>query len=116
VRLSSKPTRTGDIVKIRGALVNLGNLKEEFDRMNGIDEYQIVVASENPSDPFSMDELVIRLAPAQGRASDMSDVMVEEVKRLTNLRPRIELVERDKIYDPTSPAKPKRIVDQRLAR
>ncbi len=116
VRLSSKPVRTGDIIKVRGALVNLGNLKEEFDRMPGIDEYQIVVTSQDPNDPFSMDELVVRLAPSQGQGAAISDRMIDEVKRLTNLRPKIELVARDAIYDPTMPAKPKRIVDLRQAR
>ena len=116
VRLSSKTVRTGDIVKIRGALVNLGNLKEEFDRMAGIDEYQIVVTSEEPSDPFSMDELIIRLAPTVGTGLDMTQRVVDDVKRLTNLRPKVELVERDVIYDPTIQGKPKRIVDLRRAR
>ncbi len=116
VRLSSKPVRTGDIVKVRGALVNLGNLKEEFDRMAGVDEYQIVVTSQDPSDPFSMDELVIRLAPTASADFDVTQRVTEEVKRLTNLRPQIEIVDRDAIYDPTAPAKPKRIVDLRHAR
>jgi len=43
VRLSSTPVRTGDIVKIKGALVNLGNLKESLDAAREVDEYQIVV-------------------------------------------------------------------------
>lgn len=116
VRLSSRPVRTGDIIKIKGALVNLGNLKEEFDRMPGVDEYQIVVTSQDPSDPFSMDDLVIRLAPSADALDGIAARMAEEVTRLTNLRPTVELVERDQIYDPTSPAKPKRIVDLRRAR
>ncbi|MBL0934675.1 MAG: phenylacetate--CoA ligase family protein [Rhizobiaceae bacterium] len=116
VRLSSRPVRTGDIIKIKGALVNLGNLKEEFDRMPGVDEYQIVVTSQDPSDPFSMDDLVIRLAPSADARDGIAARMAEEVTRLTNLRPTVELVERDQIYDPTSPAKPKRIVDLRQAR
>lgn len=116
VRLSSRPVRTGDIIKIKGALVNLGNLKEEFDRMPGVDEYQIVVTSQDPSDPFSMDDLVIRLAPSADALDGIAARMAEEVTRLTNLRPTVELVERDQIYDPTSPAKPKRIVDLRQAR
>ena len=66
------------------ALVNLGNLKEEFDRMAGIDEYQIVVTSEEPSDPFSMDELIIRLAPTVGTGLDMTQRVIDDVKRLTN--------------------------------
>jgi len=116
VRLSSRPVRTGDIIKIKGALVNLGNLKEEFDRMPGVDEYQIVVTSQDPSDPFSMDDLVIRLAPSADALDGIARRMAEEVTRLTNLRPTVELVQRDQIYDPTSPAKPKRIVDLRQAR
>ena len=116
VRLSSKPVRTGDILKIRGALVNLGNLREEFDRMQGLDEYQIVVTSQNPSDPFSMDELVLHLAPSAGFRDRIVAVVADEVLRLTNLRPKIELFDRDAIYDPTTGAKPKRIVDLRTER
>lgn len=116
VRLSSKPVRTGDILKIRGVLVNLGLLKEEFDRMRGLDEYQIVVTSQDPSDPFSMDELVVKLAPAPGHSDQIGTQVLDDVKRLTNLRPTLEFVERDAIYDPTGGAKPKRIVDLRPAR
>lgn len=116
VRLSSKPVRTGDILKIRGVLVNLGHLKEEFDRMQGLDEYQIVVTSQDPSDPFSMDELVVKLAPAAGQTEQIWTQVMEDVRRLTNLRPTLEIVERDTIYDPTGGAKPRRIVDLRPAR
>ncbi|MBL8589524.1 MAG: hypothetical protein JNK46_13405, partial [Methylobacteriaceae bacterium] len=116
VRLSSKPVRTGDILKIRGVLVNLGLLKEEFDRMPGLDEYQIVVAPQDPADPFSMDELVVKLAPACGQTDQIGAQVLEDVRRLTNLRPRLEIVGRDAIYDPTGGGKPKRIVDARPAR
>lgn len=116
VRLSSKPVRTGDIVKIRGALVNLGNLREQFDRMQELDEYQIVVTSQNPSDPFSIDELILKLAPSPGARDHMAATVEDEVLRFTNLRPKIEIVDRDDIYDPTTGAKPKRIVDLRAER
>ena len=88
-RISSNPVRSGDIVKIKGALVNLGNLKSEFDRKQEIDEYQIVVRPEDPTDQFSMDELVIRLAPAKGSGGDIGEQIAAEVTRLTNLRPRM---------------------------
>lgn len=113
VRLSSDPVRTGDIIKIRGAMVNLGNLKEEFDRNRDVDEYQIVVRPENPSDPFSMDELVLRIAPGQGTPADLGARIAAEVTRLTNLRPQVEIVGRDEIYDPITANKPRRIVDAR---
>jgi phenylacetate-coenzyme A ligase PaaK-like adenylate-forming protein len=116
VRLSSTPVRTGDILKIKGALVNLGNLKEELDRRSGLDEYQIVVQSQDAEDPFSMDELVIRLAPASGSDNAFVDGVVADVTRLTNLRPRVEITARDEIFDPASQSKPRRIVDLRKPR
>lgn len=84
--------------------------------MQGLDEYQIVVTSQNPSDPFSMDELVLHLAPSAGFRDRIVAVVADEVLRLTNLRPKIELFDRDAIYDPTTGAKPKRIVDLRTER
>jgi phenylacetate-CoA ligase len=116
VRMSSSPVRTGDIIKIRGALVNLGNLKEAFDSDQDIDEYQIVVRPENAADAFSMDEFVIRIAPGKGTPHLLGERVAAEVTRLTNLRPRIEIVDRDEIYDPTTANKPRRIVDARPPR
>lgn len=116
VRLSSDPVRTGDIIKIRGALVNLGNLKEQFDRNRDVDEYQIVVRPQDAADPFSMDELVLRIAPGLGTPPDLGEQIAADVQRLTNLRPLIELVARDEIYDPITAAKPRRIVDARPPR
>ena len=116
VRMSSAPVRAGDIVKIRGALVNLGNLKSEFDRRQDIDEYQIVIRPQDASDAFSMDELVIRLAPSQGSADGVAEQVAAEVMRLTNLRPRIEIAHRDEIFDPMTASKPRRILDARPPR
>jgi phenylacetate-CoA ligase len=115
VRMSSTPVRSGDIIKIRGALVNLGNLKSTFDSRRDIDEYQIVVRPQDAADPFSMDELVIRLAPANGVVG-IGEQVAAEVQRLTNLRPLVEIVGRDEIYDPITASKPRRIVDARPAR
>lgn len=113
VRLSSKPVRTGDIIKIKGALVNLGNLKAELDKIAELEEYQIVVTSESATDPFSPDVLKVRLAPVAGKAEEIGPEIAGLVTRLTNLRPEIEIAKRDEIFDPVAMAKPKRIVDLR---
>ncbi len=113
VRLSSKPVRTGDIIKIKGALVNLGNLKAELDKIAELEEYQIVVASESATDPFSPDVLKVRLAPVVGKDDGIGSEIAALVTRLTNLRPDIEIAKRDEIFDPVAMAKPKRIVDLR---
>lgn len=116
VRLSSKPVRTGDIIKIKGALVNLGNLKSELDRVPGLEEYQIVVGSEAPDDPFSPDVLSVRIAPREGAEQGMSETVAGIVVRLSNLRPVIDVVPRDAIFDPVTMPKPRRIVDTRKPR
>lgn len=116
VRLSSQPVRTGDIVKIKGALVNLGNLKTELDRVPDLEEYQVVVTRQDPDDPFSPDELVLRYAPQSGAGDHLAHDLPALVTRLTNLRPRLELARRDDIFDPTTMAKPPRIVDRRIQR
>ena len=36
-RLTSQPTRTGSLLKVKGALVNLQNLSEELDRLAALD-------------------------------------------------------------------------------
>ncbi|SEQ49120.1 phenylacetate-CoA ligase [Devosia sp. YR412] len=113
VRLSSKPVRTGDIIKIKGALVNLGNLKAELDKIPELEEYQIVVTSESATDPFSPDVLKVRLAPVEGKGEGIGTDIAGLVTKLTNLRPEIEIAKRDEIFDPVAMAKPKRIVDLR---
>lgn len=116
VRLSSNPVRTGDIIKIRGVLVNLGNLKDEFDRMEGVEEYQIVIRPDDEADTYSKEELVLRLS-LSGKEDDLRlEAVREKVKRLTNLVPAIELVDRNEIFDPVTMTKAKRIVDLRRAR
>src|SRR5690606_27581324 len=42
-RITSQPVRTGDIVKIKGTLVNLQTLKDSLETLSELVEYQIVV-------------------------------------------------------------------------
>ncbi len=112
-RITSQPVRSGDIVKIKGTLVNLQNLKERLDRFHALDEYQIVVQPIDSRDPFSMDELIIRIAVSPEEASNVSTRVTEEATKLIHVRPRIETVARDDIYDPLVAAKPKRVLDLR---
>jgi len=115
-RISSQPVRAGDIVKIKGTLVNLQNLKDELERLPAVEEYQIVVRPLGASDPFSMDELVIRLAVPADAVEAASAEVAERATQTAHVRPRIEIVERNDIFDPLSGAKPRRVVDLRPAR
>lgn len=114
-RITSQPVRVGDIVKIKGTLVNLQNLKDRLDRHHELREYQIVVQPSDAADPFSMDELLIRIA-ADGDREAIAGRIAEEALGAAHVRPRIAFVDADEIYDPITAAKPRRVVDLRPPR
>lgn len=115
-RIISQPVRSGDIVKIKGALVNLQVLKDRLDHLPSLDEYQIVVQPSDKNDPFSMDELLIKIAAQPHMHEALSASVLSEVAKIMLVRPRIEIVDRDEIYDPLTTTKPKRVVDLRPPR
>ena len=112
-RLVTQPARTGDLVKIKGMLVNLDLLQEELDAVRGLEEYQIVIQKSDPADPFSMDELVLRLAANDGAAQAVAREGAERTAAAAQVQPRLEIVRRDEIFDPTKSPKLQRIVDRR---
>jgi phenylacetate-CoA ligase len=115
-RLTSQPVRTGSILKVKGTLVNLQNLSEELDRLPMLDEYQIVIRPQDPADPFSLDEMVIRIAVSAAEHDQAASVIATKTLQLTNVRPLIEPAERNEIFDPHHAPKPRRIVDLRPPR
>lgn len=113
-RISSDPVRTGDVLKIKGTLVNLQVLKDSLERIRSIEEYQIVIQSADAADEFAMDELLVRLAVPEGAEKDARAAVTDETLRIAQIRPRIEFVSRDDIFDPTTSAKPRRVEDRRV--
>ncbi len=114
-RITSQPVRSGDIVKVKGTLVNLQVLKDQFDRLDGLDEYQIVIRPSSPGDPFSMDELVVRVAARAGSQTAVRDIVLTETAKVAHLQPVVEFAEKDDIFDPLVASKPRRVVDLRPA-
>jgi phenylacetate-coenzyme A ligase PaaK-like adenylate-forming protein len=112
-RITSQPVRSGDIVKVKGTLVNLQVLKDQFDKLDGLDEYQIVIRPSVKGDPFSMDELAVRIAPRAGAEDAVGETVLAETTKVAHVRPVIEIARKDDIFDPLGPAKPKRVVDLR---
>lgn len=115
-RISSNPVRKGDIIKIKGTLVNLQVLKDELESIPKVQEYQIVVQPADARDEFSMDELLIRLAVSDSDKSEVEKTVLERTAAATHISPRIEYAASDDIYDPTVSAKPRRVDDRRVLR
>lgn len=113
-RITSQPVRTKDLVKVRGMLINPELIKEELLRVPELAEFQIVLTRQDPSDPLSMDELLVRVAPVTGAATHALCLAVaERVREAVSLSPRVEIAEARELFDPEKSAKPARLIDLR---
>jgi phenylacetate-CoA ligase len=112
-RVVSQPVRTGDVVKIKGTLASLDAIRAGMEGIKGVDEYQVLIQKLDPGDPFSEDELLVRLAAAEERRAVVGGVVRQTVLDLIHVTPRIEFVSQDAIYDPIKDPKPQRIIDRR---
>jgi phenylacetate-coenzyme A ligase PaaK-like adenylate-forming protein len=113
-RLITQPVRRGHLVKLRGTLVNLDAVQEALDRVDDLDEYQVVL-HKPATDPLGMDVFTIRIAVGRGAGSDVAQHIQAALAALTGVTPIIDTVRRDEIFDPLTMAKPQRIVDSRPA-
>jgi phenylacetate-coenzyme A ligase PaaK-like adenylate-forming protein len=109
-RIVGPVVRGGDLVKVKGMLINPGAIVAALAAMSGLDEFQVVVRRENDADPYSMDELLVRVACAPSLAAEVGARVAEVAK----VRARVEVVDAREIYDPGQ-AKAKRFIDARAA-
>lgn len=113
-RITSQPVRTGDIVKIKGTLVNLQVLKDQLECLPAVEEYQIVIRPMDEKDPLSMDELLILVSAQDELQNATACEIIDQATRTTHVRPRIEFVDKNVIFDPLRTPKPQRVLDLRL--
>jgi phenylacetate-coenzyme A ligase PaaK-like adenylate-forming protein len=112
-------TRTSELLKIKGTLVNPQVIHEVVMNTAGVTEYQMIVAKQDPIDPDSPDKLVMRIgldSPGEDQVwtERQSQALRQAIFNATEVRPEIELVaDLSQIYDPIREVKARRIVDQR---
>jgi phenylacetate-coenzyme A ligase PaaK-like adenylate-forming protein len=105
--------RMKDFVKVKGMLINPPVLLEALRSIPGVDEFQVAVRRSDPKDPFSMDELVVRIATAVADPATLSAAVAEATQRAVQVRPRVEIAESTAIYDPAKQTKATRFIDER---
>ena len=72
-----------------------------------VQEFQVVLTRQDPADPLSLDELVVRVASAATDRAALSARIVAATQAAIRVRPRIEFVPMGDIYDPIlNPAGP----------
>ncbi|HSG91935.1 MAG TPA: AMP-binding protein [Pseudomonadales bacterium] len=105
--------RTKDLLKVKGMLINPSVLLQSLGAVPGIDEFQVVLARQDASDPFSRDDMIVRVASPRTDRDALLSAVTEAAQRATRVRPRVEFVAATEIYDPAKDAKASRLVDRR---
>lgn len=112
-RLVGPIVRTKDLIKVKGMLINPALLVEKIRSVPGVDEFQIVLTRQDPADPYSMDEMVLRVATAWRDREALAGALIATTSGAVGVRPRVEFVRATDIYDPARQAKVDRLVDLR---
>jgi phenylacetate-CoA ligase len=105
--------RTKDLLKVKGMLINPAVLFDAIRSVPGVDEFQVVLDRQDPTDRFSMDELILRVAAGDQGRDALTEALVTAAQRAVQVRPRIVFEPAHSIYDHTSQVKAVRLVDRR---
>ena len=111
-RVCGPVVRTKDLLKVKGMLINPELLLAAMQGLDGLDEFQVVIGRQDPADPFSMDELVVRVETAAPQPA-MAQAVSAATQAAVGVRPRIVFEPPRGIYDPMRHTKATRFVDQR---
>lgn len=113
-RFVEKPTRGDSLVKIKGMLIDPAVLETALMTIEGVGEYQAVIEREDASDVHSMDRFTLLLSETgDGHPLPALDSIAELVRQAIGVRPRVELVSKEAIFDPQTALKSKRLIDRR---
>lgn len=105
--------RTKDLLKVKGMLINPVVLLESLGAVPNVDEFQVVLTRQDENDPFSMDEMIVRIASPRTDRDNLVSAVTDAAQRAARIRPRVEFVTATDIYDPAKQSKASRLVDRR---
>jgi len=112
-RIVSPPRRTGDLVKVKGMLINPDLVYELLSADRAIREFQLVIRKSEASDPDSMDELIVRLEASEAERGRLSSEVPGQVRAAVMVTPEVEFAAEGEIHDPMKNLKARRLVDLR---
>jgi phenylacetate-CoA ligase len=111
---STYATRTSELVNLKGTLINPEILRDEVANTPGVKEYQIIFTKKDLADPYSADELIVKVAPMEGFDKvQMEKDVVTKLITAVEMRAKVEFVPMEEIYDPTVALKAYRVMDMR---
>jgi phenylacetate-coenzyme A ligase PaaK-like adenylate-forming protein len=111
---STYATRTSELLKVKGVLINPEIMRNEISTTPGVCEYCVVLKKEDPQDPYSADVLELRVAPFDGTDKEaLEKELSERVFNAVEMRPKIVFQEMNAIFDPSVSLKAQRVLDFR---
>jgi hypothetical protein len=78
-----------------------------------VEEFQVVLDKQDPTDPFSMDEMILRVASPASDRDALSEALVRAAQGAVQVRPRVVFEAAQAIYDHGVQVKAVRLVDRR---
>jgi len=112
-RIIGPIVRTKDLLKVKGMLINPTVLIDALRAVPEVEEFQVVLTRQDPADPLSMDEMVVRVATASTDRDALAQRVVRVAQDAVKIRPRIQFMAATDIYDPMKQVKSVRLVDER---
>jgi phenylacetate-CoA ligase len=94
-------------------LINPAVLFEAIRTVPEVDEFQVVLDRVNPADPFSMDEMILRVASSTTDRAGLTEVLIRAAQGAVQVRPRVVFEAPRAIYDHDTQVKAVRLVDRR---
>ncbi|MFM9887311.1 MAG: phenylacetate--CoA ligase family protein [Burkholderiales bacterium] len=111
-RIVGPVARTKDLVKVKGMLINPAVLLDALNSLAGLKELQVIIRRERPDDPFSADEMLVRVA-ADGDPGAIASQVIARTQAAVQVRPRVEFARATDLYDPARDTKAVRFKDER---
>jgi phenylacetate-CoA ligase len=112
-RIIGPVVRGSDLVKVKGMLINPTALVSALGGVQGIEEFQVVIQRQDARDPYSMDEMVVRIACRAELREQVTSAVESKAAEVTRVRARVEIVDAALIYDAGRQTKATRFVDRR---
>ena len=114
-RFVESPTRGDGLIKIKGMLVNPAVVESTLMAVPSVGEFQLQIEHESPEDALSMDRFTVNISPANELSGITNTKQIAElVRSAIGIRPRINVVKREAIFDSELSLKARRVIDLRL--
>ncbi|MFN0303560.1 MAG: phenylacetate--CoA ligase family protein [Burkholderiales bacterium] len=111
-RIVGPVVRTKDLVKVKGMLINPALLLDALNAITGMQEVQVIIRREKTDDPFSPDEMLVRVA-VDGDHDAIQSQVIACAQAAVQVRPRVEFAVASDLYDPARDTKAVRFKDER---